>query len=259
MLRPFLLALLSAAALGACAPAVAPAPSAAPAVITDAAALVRAMHARYDGAWYRTLYFTQTTSRLRPDSTVAVEEWREWMALPGRLRIEVGPAEAGNGVLFARDSTFVVRGGALAQARPGGNPLLLLGFDVYGQPPEATLAQLAAEGFALTPFRADTWEGRPAYVFGTPETKEVWVDAERLVFVRMREPAGPDGGVQDVRFGAYERLGGGWIAPLVEVYVGGRRVFWEEYADVEVGFEADPALFDPRAWGTGVPGTGRME
>ncbi|HYE95825.1 MAG TPA: hypothetical protein VD962_06415 [Rubricoccaceae bacterium] len=224
-------------------PAASPAPA-----ITDAPALIRAMHGRYAGRWYRTLAFTQATSRVLPDSTVRTETWREWMALPGRLRIEIGVAADGHGVLFARDSTFVVRGSEVVRAEPERNPLLLLGFDVYGQPPETTLRMLEEDGFDLSTFRTDTWEGRPAYVFGTPATKEVWVDAERLVFVRLLEPAGP-GQIQDVRFADYEPLDGGWIAPTVEVWLGGRKVFWEAYSEIRTGFEADPVLFDPRRWG----------
>jgi hypothetical protein len=218
----------------------------------DAAALVRAMHDRYADTWYRTLYFTQATSQVQPDGTVQTETWREWMAIPGRLRIEIGDPAAGNGALFARDSTFYFQGGQRAAAQGRRNDLLTLGFDVYGQPPETTLRMLEEDGFSLGPVRTETWEGRPAYVFGGPETKEVWVDAERLVFVRLVEPT-PQGGVQDVRFTDYAPLDGGWIAPTVEVWVDGAKVFWEAYSDVRTGFDADPALFDPAHWGGPAP------
>lgn len=209
----------------------------------DAAALITAMHDRYADSWYRTLYFTQATSRLAPDGSVSVEEWREWMHLPGRLRIEMGDPEAGNGVLFANDSTYGIRGGALAGSRPGRNDLLTLGFDLYGQDPAQTLADMEADGFVLGAVRMDTWDDRPAYVFGSPDAKEVWIDAARLVFVRMVSPE------QDVRFLDYEPLDGGWIAPTVEVWVGGQKVFWEAYSDIRTGFEADASLFDPQDWG----------
>ena len=82
----------------------------------------------------------------------------------------------------------------------------------------------------------------------------MWVDAERLVFVRLIEPTGQDPSVQqDVRFTDYEPLDGGWIAPTVEVWVNGQKVFWEEYADIRTGFDADPALFDPNDWGAPAP------
>lgn len=217
--------------------------------ITDTPLLVRAMHARYADTWYETLVFTQQTYFLQPDSTVREETWREWMHAPGRLRIERGDPAAGNGTLFARDSTYGIRSDTVAVRRAGRNDLLTLGFDVYHQPPEETLAELHANGFSLEPFREDSWEGRPAYVFGTPETKEVWIDAERLVFVRLVEPMGQDAAQhQDVRFTDYEPLDDAWIAPTVEVWVEGRKVFWETYSDIRTGVPLDPSLFDPDRW-----------
>jgi len=44
--------------------------------------------------------------------------------------------------------------------------LLVLGFDVYKQTPEATLAIAKKEGFDGRKIHEDTWEGKPVYVFG---------------------------------------------------------------------------------------------
>jgi hypothetical protein len=217
----------------------------------SAASLVEAMHARYADDWYRTLRFTQTTSRRAPDGTVSEETWREWAALPGRLRIEMGDPLEGPDALFARDSAFYYRDGALVAARPERNPLLVWGFDVYTQAPAETLRILEDEGTDLEAFRRDTWDGRAMYVVGRPETGEVWVEQDRLLFVRLVEP-GPDGALQDVRFLDYEPLGDAWIAPRVEVWTGGALVFWEDYADVEAGVPLDPVLFEPRRWAEGV-------
>ena len=61
-----------------------------------------------------------------------------------------------------------------------------------------------------------------------------------------------DGATQDIRFADYEPLGGGWIAPLVEAYADGERVFWEEYSDMVADPDLDPVLFDPARWADGV-------
>lgn len=219
--------------------------------VYDAASLVEAMHRRYVGAWYRTLSFTQVTSRKGPDGTVTEETWREWAAFPGRLRIEMDDPMRGLDALFVGDSTFYYRDGELVAAQAERNPLLLWGFDVYVQPPVETLAILEAEGVDLGAFRADQWAGRSAYVLGTPETGEVWVDRERLLFTRLVEP-GPGGALQDIRFEDYEPLGDAWIAPRVEVWVGGDLVFWEVYSDIEADVDVAPVLFDPRRWAEGV-------
>ncbi len=214
--------------------------------VFDAASLVGAMAERYPD-WYRTLSFTQTTSRSLPDGSTSVETWREWLALPGRLRIEMDDPLAGLDVLFVGDTTYVYRDGALAAARADRNPLLLWGFDVYAQDPAETLRILAQQGIDLAAFRTDVWDGRETYVVGVPESGEVWVERERLLFVRLVDP-----GQGDVRFRDYRPLGGGWIAPLVEVVADGERVFWEEYADVVADPVVDPVLFAPRRWAEGV-------
>lgn len=219
--------------------------------IRTAATLVGAMHARYRGRWYRTLSFTQATTRVIGGDGRQRETWREWAALPGRLRIEMDDPLQGVDVLFVGDTTYIYRDGALAAVRADRNPLLTWGFDVYTQPPAATLAVLADEGMDLSAFRLDAWDGRQMYVLGVPESGEVWVEKERLLFVRLVEP-GEGGAMQDVRFLDYEPLGDAWIAPLVEVWTGGERVFWEEYSDIEADVALDPVLFDPRRWAEGV-------
>lgn len=219
--------------------------------VYDAATLVEAMYDRYADVWYRTLSFTQATHRKGPDGTVSEETWREWATFPGRLRIEMDDPMTGLDALFVGDSTFYYRDGQLARAQADRNPLLLWGFDVYAQPPATTLAILEDEGIDLSSFRTDAWGGRHAYVLGTPETGEVWVDRETLLFVRLVEP-GQGGMLQDVRFVDYEPLGDAWIAPRVEVWVNDNLVFWEVYSDIEADPDLDPVLFAPRRWAEGV-------
>ena len=183
-----------------------------------------------------------------------VETWYEAMALPGRLRIDLD-STLRTGRLFANDSSYLVRNGALRVAVRGQNPLMVLAFDVYGQPAARTAAALRELGFPAGPVRADAWQGRPVWVVGGApgdlHRPQYWVDQERLVFVRLLQPA-PQDTTQtfDVRFDAFRKLGGGWIAERVEAYTGGKRTLLEEYSDVRADVELDPALFDPRRWTT---------
>ncbi len=59
----------------------------------------------------------------------------------------------------------------------------------------------------------------------------------------------------DIRFANYVPLGRAWIAALVEVWSAGKRVFWEEYADLRADPALPPAAFDPDRWtaGPGAP------
>jgi hypothetical protein len=217
--------------------------------------VIAAMHGLYAGKWYTTLTFKQRTSRLLPSGKWSVQTWWEAMKLPGRLRIDFDPVSAGNGVLYARDSQFVVQNGRSLRGDPGINPLLLLGFDVYAAPAAYTTARLRREGFDLTKVNETTFHGRPVIVVGAQKgdynRKQFWIDAERLLFVRMLEPTPRDTSkMQDIRFVGYERAGGGWIAPRVEIWTEGKLVFYEDYTDVRIDVPLDDALFMPSRWKT---------
>ena len=129
----------------------------------DGVELIRQMHARYDGKWYRTLSFVQKTSY--PDGRV--ETWYEAAEVPGKLRIDVAPVDSGNTILFRNDSVYQFERGERKAAQPMTHPLMVLGFDLYAQSPETTVRQLTSLGFDLSRLRADTWQGRKAWVVGS--------------------------------------------------------------------------------------------
>ena len=246
------LALLAAALLVACAggrPATLPVP---PRPATGEA-LLEAMRARHADGWYRTLTFTQRTVQVPPSGGPERRGvWHEAIAIPGRLRIDLD-STLRTGTVFANDSQYVVRDGALRAALPGHNVLLVLGFDVYAQPAARTAAVLRSLGLPMGPVRDDVWQGRPVWVVGGApgdlRTPQFWIDRERLVFVRLLQPfAGDTSRTFEVRFNRYQPLAGGWIAPEVEVFVGGVRTLFEEYEDMRAGVALDPALFDARRY-----------
>jgi hypothetical protein len=217
--------------------------------------VIAAMHARYAGKWYGTMTFTQATSRLQPDGKWNVQTWYEAMRLPGQLRIDFDPLSAGNGVLYVRDSAFAVQNGRSLRGQPSINPLLLLGFDVYGNAPARTATLLRKEGYDLTHVHADTFQQRPMIVVGARHGdvhhRQFWIDAERLYFVRILEPTQKDSTkTQDIRFLNYEPRGTAWVSPRVEIHTDGKLVFHEDYTDMRTDVPLDDALFDPTKWKT---------
>ena len=257
-------AVLSLAVLAACrtsssTPVVTPAAAPAAAVVrtnyTTGDDVIAAMRARYAGKWYSTLTFTQKTSRLQADGKWNVQTWYEALRVPGQLRIDFDPISAGNGVLYVRDSAFTIQNGRPLRGQPSINPLLLLGFDVYGNTPARTTTLLRKEGYDLARVHADTFQGRPMVVVGARQgdlhRKQFWIDAEHLYFVRMLEPAPRDTTkTQDVRFMNYARRGDAWISPRVEIHADGKLVFHEDYTDMRTNVPLDDALFDPTKWMT---------
>jgi outer membrane lipoprotein-sorting protein len=212
--------------------------------------VLRAMHDRYAKSWYETLTFTQKSTTYNPDGTSKAETWYEAVSVPGKLRIDIGTPSDGNGLLMVDGTLTVFHESKVSATRPRMNMLLVLGFDVYKQSPETTIKILKAEGYDLTKFHEETWEGQPVYVVGAEKgdlkAKQFWVDKNRLLFMRLFEPARGDGSkFQDVRFEDYHEMSGGWLAARVEVRVDDKEVFSEEYSDIQIGAKLNPGMFDP--------------
>jgi hypothetical protein len=223
--------------------------------ITSPDQLVAAMHSAYSGRWYRNLTFVQKTTYLRPDgSTSRVETWYEAGVMPGKLRIDLGDISRGNGVLFRNDSTYQVQANKVTAKVAGRNLLAILGFDVYAQPVATTLAQLRAEKINLGVLHRDSLDGRPMFVVGAgpkdTTTSQFWIDAERLLFVRLIQTDPQRRRTQDIRFENYVKHGDGWVAERVRFFGDGRPVLLEEYSNVRTNVELDPNLFVPEKWAT---------
>jgi hypothetical protein len=219
--------------------------------IRSGEALLRAMHERYKASWYDTVTFTQKSTTYNPDGTTKVETWYEAALLPGKLRIDIGPPSAGNGFVLVDGNVTILKEGKISGSRPLTNMLLVFGFDVYRQDPERTIDIVKGQGYDLTKLREDTWEGHPVYVVGADkgdlQSRQFWVEKERLLFVREMEPVPSDTKkAKDIRFTDYRKLAGAWIAARVEVHVDDKMIFSEEYSDIEGNVKLDPAVFDPQ-------------
>ena len=155
--------------------------------------------------------------------------------------------------MYARDSVYGFLNGELRNSGPGLNALLVLGFDVYRQPTERTVDQLETLSFDLSTFRTDEWQGRSVYVVGADagdeHSAQFWVDQERLLFVRLLQPAGPGGErTREIQFNEYEQLGGGWISPEVVFLTDGVMTMREVYREMRANVELGAGLFDGETW-----------
>jgi len=215
--------------------------------------VIKAMHDRYAGKWYRTLTFVQQNTATRPDGSRQHSVWREYAALPGKLRIEFVPPDSGSGILFVHDSQFVFAADTIGNASAFIHPLMVLGFDVYFDPVEQTVARLERLKFDLATVHEDSWEGRPVYVVGAKSgdlrTRQFWVDRERLVFVRLLEPGQRDTTrTSDIRFNKYQAAGSAWLSAEVAFLVDGQERWLEQYTAIKTDTPLADALFDPRQW-----------
>lgn len=213
--------------------------------------VLRVMHDRYAKTWYETLTFTQKSTTYNADGTSKVDMWHEALSAPGKLRIDIGTPGDNNGYLMVDGTVTVVKAGQVAGTRARQNMLLVLGFDVYRQTPEATAKVAKAEGYDLTKVHEEIWEGQPFYVVGAEkgdlQSKQFWVEKNRLLFVRLFEPTQADPAKsQDIRFEDYREMAGGWVAARVEVRVDDKVVFSEDYTDILCNAKLDAGTFDPQ-------------
>jgi outer membrane lipoprotein-sorting protein len=212
--------------------------------------LIAAMYKKYEGKWYKTLTFIQKTIQHKADGTSTSEIWYEAMSLPGKLRIDIDPLDKGNGILFADGKAVSVRDGKVGPTRPFVHPLLVLGFDVYGQPVETTVSQVKAMGIDLSIVHEEKWMGQTVYVVGARagdlNTPQFWVDKKNLLFVRMFQLGGRDKkSVQETQFNKYVKSGGGWVAAEVKFFTDGKLTTSEEYSDIQSGMALDADLWNP--------------
>lgn len=223
--------------------------------IANGEALLRAMHDRYQNDWYETLTFTQKSTTIKPDGTTQSTTWYEALQLPGKLRIDIGQPSENNGAIFADNTVTSIKDGKVAGTRPLVHMLLVLGFDVYRQRADKTIAAVKQDGFDLSKLHEDTWQGEPVYVVGADKgdlkTKQFWIEKKRLLFVRIVQPDQHDpSSIADTRFVDYRKLSVGWVAARVELYVDGKEVFTEEYSDIKANPKLNPAIFDPAQFST---------
>ena len=217
--------------------------------------VLRAMHDRYAKSWYETLTFDQKSTTYNADGTTKVETWHEALMAPGKLRIDIGEPSEDNGFLLVDGTATGFRDGKEAGSRPLVNMLLVLGFDVYRQAPETTANVAKSEGYDLTKVHEETWGGQSVYVIGADKgdlkSKQFWIDKKRLLFVRLFEPTQADPAkFQDIRFEDYQPLAGAWLAERVEVYVDDKKVFSEEYSNIQASPKLDPGTFYPKQFNT---------
>jgi hypothetical protein len=216
--------------------------------------VLTAMYKKYNGKWYKTLTFQQTTVNYKPDGTSQSATWYEAIALPGKLRIDIAPIEKGDGIIFADGKIYQFRDGKLANSRDFVHPLLVLGFDVYGQPVATTAAQVRGLGIDMSVVHEEPWQGSTAVVVGAKQgdlrTPQFWIDKNKLVFVRLIQLVGKDKNiVQESQFNRYEKAkGGGWVSAEVKFFTDGKLVTSEEYANIQTGKTLSPDLWDPNKW-----------
>ncbi len=246
--------ILTLLAVGGCATKPLPLPAPTPATPASGSELVRLMHDRYAGKWYRSLVFLQDNTRYTPTGGEERSQWLEHQIVPGQLRIDYLPLEGKSGLLFSNNRVTAVQNGKVADSRPQIHPLLLLSADLYAQPVELTIRQLDSLGFKLGVVHETTWDGRRTFVVGAERgdtvSNQFWVEADRLLMVRLIQGRrrGEQLVLNDTRFTKFATIDGYHVPEEILFLTDGKLVWKEIYTRVRVNADLSPALFDAARW-----------
>ena len=211
-------------------------------------AIVKKMYDRYHGKWQHNYTFNQTTEIYHNDTLTKKQTWYEAIEFPNKFRIDFGPADSGNAVLFVNDSSFRFKGGKLTAARKDHDDLTFLLGGMYFFPFEEVKEKLKEQKYDLNKFHEETWQGKPVYVLGADKGEEnvnqLWIDKANLYLVRMI--TFDNNRKEDARFEKQVRLNGGWSESTTLFYVNDQLIQAEYYHDLKSNIRLDPKIFDPR-------------
>ncbi|HET6253585.1 MAG TPA: hypothetical protein VFE32_05905 [Puia sp.] len=212
--------------------------------------IIKKMHDRYAGKWYHSLTFTQTTQRYRNDTLRSTQTWHEFIRFPDRFRMDFGPADSGNAVIFRLDSSYRFTNGQLRSTTINNNEglIFLLG-GMFFYPFDQTCHILSDSlHYDLTQAREDNWKGHPVYVIGKEGANQLWIDKEHLYLVRMIKSDDN----MDARFEDWQPFGGGFCETKCRFYIDGKLIQTEIYHDCKTDITLDDQIFDPsklnRSW-----------
>ncbi|MEO8764857.1 MAG: hypothetical protein ABI416_11245 [Ginsengibacter sp.] len=209
--------------------------------------LLKKMHDRYAGKWYKTFTFNQTTEIYSNDSLKRSETWYEHIKFPNDFRIDFGNPDSGNAAIFKNDSAYLFRNGQKVHVRPDQDDLLFLLGGMYFYPFEEVTAKLQSFGYNLDKFHEDTWKGQSVYVIGAAKgedlVNQLWIEKENYSPVRLIKYE--DSNKQEAYFENHMKLGGGFTETLVHFFINDKLIQVEKYHDLKGDMEINPAIFDP--------------
>ena len=208
--------------------------------------ILKKMHERYTGKWYKTFSFNQTTEMYHNDSLKRSETWYENIKFPGDFRIDFGNPDSGNAVIFKNDSSYLFRKSQKASVRPYSNDLLFLLGGLYFYPFDEVTTKMKSFGYNLDKFHEDVWKGRQVYVIGAEKNEDslnqIWIEKENFSPVRMLKYE--NNTKEEALFENHVKLDGGFTETLVYFYINDKLIQVEKYHDLKGNVEIDPAIFD---------------
>ena len=213
--------------------------------------LLKMMHDRYSGKWYKTFTFNQTTERYKNDSLINKSTWYEALMLPDNFRIDFGDIKDGNGVIFHKDSMYNFHKGQLMRTMVNNDDLTFLLGGMYFTPMDEVYKTISKFGYDLNKFHVDRWQDKKVYVIGADsageKSNQLWIDEEKMVLVRFIKYE--DGHKEEGIFSDHKKFAGGWSETKCIFYFDDKLGQVENYHDCKANEPLDPKVFDPAYFG----------
>lgn len=225
-----------------------------PSSISGSRNLIREMHDRYTGKWYKTLTFNQTNTFYTSGGKEQKSQWMQRLSVPGRLRIDFLPLSTKSGLLIQNNRVITFDNGRRVDSRRSIQPVLTMTGDVYAIPAPIIIRRLDSLGVDLDKFHEDKWQGRRVYVMGAEkgdlESNQIWIDADKMLLLRFiqRDKRGDRFVVTDTHVEDYRDVDGYPVPFEYTSYRDGKIFFKERYENVKVNETIPPELFDASRW-----------
>jgi hypothetical protein len=217
----------------------------------SATEILHQMYKRYEGKWYNTFTFNQTTEMYRNDSLKRKETWYEAVKFPHLFRIDFGVPDSGNAVIFKGDSSYDFRRGKLRRTTRDANDLTFLLGGMYFYSFDKVIEKVKTLQYDLQKSFSTTWKGAEVYVIGAASADEkvnqLWIDKKKLVLVRQLKYE--NNRKEDMWFENHIKLGGGWTETKVTAYFDEKLFMIEHYHDCKANPQLNDLLFDPTKFG----------
>ncbi|HEV7621255.1 MAG TPA: hypothetical protein VGO09_05960 [Flavisolibacter sp.] len=214
--------------------------------IPEGEKILKEMHDRYAGKWYSCYTFYQTTEIYRNDSLKKTDIWYEAVQFPDHFRIDFGPADSSNALIFKGDSAYNFKNGILRSVRKDDDDLTFLLGGMYFYPFDVARKKIKELGYDINKAEEETWKGKQIYVIGAKkgeQANQVWIDKEKLIIVRMIK-YDHKGKLEGI-FTDHIKLGNGWTETKAIFYYDNKLIQVEKYHNCRTDLKIDPRLFEP--------------
>jgi hypothetical protein len=198
----------------------------------------------------RSLSFDITTVEYRGERQIERES-RAYVALPGRLRVDVKPTSTRAGYVRNRQRMSVFDRGRRVSTSNRVDLATLLAYDIFAQSIDTTIMWLDSANIRYGLLRRDYWYGRPVWVVGAERgdhtSPQFWVDADRWRVVRVIQRDARNR-VADARFSDYTALLEVPVAKRIVLYLDGELFQEQRFANVAVNPSLPARAFDLGRW-----------